>query len=512
MKKTVSVNIRGINFMIEEDAYELLQDYLDRLTQTLKNETGSREILEDVELRIAEICSEKLSESKTVIELADIEQILANLGDPKDYVDEEENENSDEKKVYSEENQKSDRRLFRDTDNATIAGVAAGIANFFNIDVVIVRAIFVVMFLFGGFGFPLYIILWIIVPKAKSTIDKLRMKGRPITVETVREEVENAADNITKESKRFAKNIDKDDSYKRSVSRGARVLASILGIGLVGIGLLMLIPFLIFIIGGFEFIPVQGDAGFLSFPEFGELILSSSGDYSMMWIGGMLLGFSSILFVLLLGSMLIFKLKNIFTKLSLLGLFLTAVTGLILCSVVGMNAGKDFTHGNKIKEALGDVSTKEISILPTFQKTEGDYEYSEVDGLRWLEVNENDITQYGIYFEYVKSDDSLFHINREISARAENRKKSKTRCENVKHNVSLNGDSIYVATHYKYPKGDKIRDQHVTIIVEIPEGGSVRFKDHIITLGSYNDEGILIEPMYEEEGYLRPSGKYRHDD
>lgn len=75
MKKTVSVNIKGINFVIEEDAYVLLQDYLDRLTIALQHEDGSKEIIEDVELRIAEICTSKLNDSKTVIEMADIEDI-----------------------------------------------------------------------------------------------------------------------------------------------------------------------------------------------------------------------------------------------------------------------------------------------------------------------------------------------------------------------------------------------------------------------------------------------------
>ena len=499
--------------MIEEDAYELLQDYLDRLTQTLKNETGSREILEDVELRIAEICSGKLSESKTVIELADIEEILATLGDPKDYVDEEESENQGEEKTnYSEANQKNDRRLFRDTDNATIAGVCAGIANFFNIDVVIVRAIFVVMFLFGGFGFPLYIIMWIIVPKAKSTIDKLRMKGRPITVETVREEVENAADNISKNSKKFAKNINKDDQYQKSVRRGVRVIASIIGIGMVVVGLLMLIPFLIFIIGGFEFIPVNGDTGFLSFPEFGELILSSSGDYTMMWIGGLMMGFSAILFLLLLGSMLIFKLKNVWTKLSLLGLFLTGLTGFVLCAVVGLNAGKDVIHSQKTETEIGVVTTQELTILPTFEHVDGTTDLVKDDGPRWLEVNDKEIKQYGIYFEYTRSADSSFHIKQKISARGKSRKQSLTRCENINHDMSIQGDSLFVGTHYSYPRKDKIRDQHVKVIIEIPEGGHVKLKDHTISLGTYDTNGVLIEPAYDEEGYLKASGKYRHWD
>ena len=72
MKKTVSVNIKGMNFLIEEDAYELLQSYMDRLTHSLRNEKGSKEIIEDIEFRVAELCSHHLNEKKQVIEKEDI--------------------------------------------------------------------------------------------------------------------------------------------------------------------------------------------------------------------------------------------------------------------------------------------------------------------------------------------------------------------------------------------------------------------------------------------------------
>ena len=130
MKKTVSVNIKGINFLIEEDAYELLQDYLDRLTQTLNNVEGSKEIVEDVELRIAELCSSKLNDSKTVIELNDIDSIIAALGNPEDYLEEDEEQSTKSTNNHTS-SKSSEKRLFRDTENATIAGVCMGIANFF---------------------------------------------------------------------------------------------------------------------------------------------------------------------------------------------------------------------------------------------------------------------------------------------------------------------------------------------------------------------------------------------
>jgi len=303
MKKTVSVNIKGMNFLIEEDAYELLQDYMDRLKHGLRNEQGSKEITEDIELRIAELCSAKLNEKKQVIEIEDIESILATLGDPKQYID----EDSDSSEGYSKASKdfttpkSKEKRLFRDIDNASIAGICAGIANFFNIDVVIIRAIFVVMFFFGGFGFPLYIILWIIVPKANSTIDKLRMRGIPITVDTVREEVESAAQRLTKGSKNFADKFRNDDTNHQRFSSVGRIITVLFGGWLIAVGLFFLVMFLIFGIGGMQFIPVQSDNGFLSFAEFGELVLKDDSDFTWSWFGGLLTGFSVILFILVLG-------------------------------------------------------------------------------------------------------------------------------------------------------------------------------------------------------------------
>ena len=274
MKKTVSVNIKGMNFQIEEDAYELLQDYIDRLTTALGKEEGSQEIIEDIELRIAEICTTKLNDTKTVIELSDIEAILSTLGDPNDYVEHEESEadNSRNSSRNGSSKDKSERRLFRDPEASMLGGVCAGFANYFNIDVVLIRVIFVALF-FIGFAVPLYIILWIVVPKAESTIDRLRMKGKAINVETVKEEVENAAERIRSETRSVADRFRNDKQYKKRLHRGKSIFRTIVGIGFIGIGFVLLMSFIIFFIEGFEFLPVKGDGGFMSITEYGELVL-----------------------------------------------------------------------------------------------------------------------------------------------------------------------------------------------------------------------------------------------
>ena len=513
MKKTVSVNIKGTNFLIEEDAYELLQDYLDRLTQALKNDEGNVEIIEDVELRIAEICSSVLSESKTVIELKDIQDILSALGDPVDFVDGD-GEPAPESTVNNESKSSGtdkDRRLFRDGEAATIGGVCAGIANYFGIDVVIIRAIFVVFFFFAGFGVPLYIILWIIIPKASNTIDKLRMKGRPITVESVKKEINDASENIRTGSKSFADKMRDDSSYKNRISRGKRIITTILGLGFIAFGILNLIVFLIFIIGGFEFLPINGENGWMSMTDLGEIVLSNTSDVRLAWIGGLLISVSTILFMFLSGSLLLFRIKNKWAKFAIAGLIISGITGIIICSVVGMRTGKDFTFGGTSTKIIGTSSKQELVIVPQLSRyrSSKDQEYHDHDSpLMNIEVGKKNIKSYGIDIQYEPSPDTLFHIIRNLTARSQSPEKAFDKAENIKHNIRLQNDSLYVDVYYTYPKTDKLRDQDVELIIQIPQNYSVHYKDRVIRLGADDEDQSAEHPYYKKQGRIRGDGSY----
>lgn len=521
MKKTISVNIKGIHFILEEDAYELLQDYLGNLELTLGGKQGSNEIIEDIELRIAELCNAKINDQKSVIELNDIELILATLGDPKDYVDDEDEEetSSQDKQTYSQKAASSgEKRLFRDEENSVIAGVCAGIANYFNIDVVLVRSIFVVIFLFGGFGIPLYIVLWIVVPKAKNTIDRLRMKGQPITVENVKSEVENAAEKIKGESSRLIRKM-RQKNMRHNVSRGARILGSIVGIGLIAFGLFHLIAFLVIILSGLQFIPIQSDQGFISFVELGDLVLSNSSDYSLAWTGGLLALFSIILFFILLGSLLLFRIRNLWSKVSLAVLFIAGTTGVIICLVVGSRTARDFVSEGEIEKTIGSIATSELVILPQLKSSseEGNYQIKSEGRNGLMLIENNKIHLHGIRFEFVPSRDSLFHIKQSFSAHSHAHKSAIAKCKNMNHGVHLSNDSLWVDTYYTFPKEDKLRDQEVRIIVEVPAHGHVVAKDRIIHLNDEeedDDEDEHTRKKYHlhESGYLFGDGDYDHWD
>ncbi|XOV67400.1 MAG: PspC domain-containing protein [Fluviicola sp.] len=516
MKKTISVNIKGTNFLVEEDAYEMLQDYIDRLTAALGNEEGSQEIIEDIELRIAEICTSKLNDSKTVVELADIEEILKTLGDPSDYVEHDASESGQSESYTSNStnasNGRGERRLFRDPESAMLGGVCSGFASYFGIDIVIIRVLFILL-LFTGIAIPMYIVLWIIVPKAESTIDRLRMKGRPINVETVKEEVDQAAERVRTGSKNLADRVRNDAHYNKRINRGKRILATIVGAGFLFFGFIFLISFIIFFVQGFEFLPVKGDGGFMSITEYGELSLNSPGDVKWMWIGGLMATISGLLFMFSMGVLLIFRLFNKWTKLALGGLFVIGVTGGIICAVIGIKAGRDWAAESQYSEEVYAFEAEELTIIPTSGSfnSNAKTKVQNTRNIGWFGVEGNSLSKYGVDMEYAKSKDSLFHITKVYSACGYSSKKAKKRSENITYRIDVQGDSLFMDTKYLFPKEDKLRGQEVGLLIEIPEGKSVLIDNRIIRLGDDHINNVSGQ-IHREHGRVRSSGRYEHGD
>ena len=165
MKKTININLASFVFYIDEDAYETLQKYLNNIRTYLGNTEGREEIIGDIESRIAELFSEK---QKQVITLVEVNEIIEVMGQPEDYMTEEEFEET----TFQQPN----KRLFRDPDNTVLGGVCSGVGHYFKIDAVWIRLIFLAM-LWSGLSILFYFVLWAIIPKAETTAQKLEMKG-----------------------------------------------------------------------------------------------------------------------------------------------------------------------------------------------------------------------------------------------------------------------------------------------------------------------------------------------
>lgn len=504
MKKTVSINLVGMNFLIEEDAYELLQSYISRLEKSLHNQQGSKDIIEDIELRIAELCSARLNDRKQVIDANDIEEILSTLGNPEDYIEDEDQESASNFEATSK-----DRRLFRDEQNGMIGGVCSGLANYFNMDVVIIRAIFVLILFFGGFGIPLYIVLWIIVPRANSTIDRLRMKGRPITVESVKDEVEAAAQRVAKGSRKMATKFQSEDAYQKRFASIGKFFRVAFGLGFLTVGLTLLITLLVFVVGGLEFIPAQTEDGFLSLADFGSLILQTDGDYFQIWTGGLLVSGSVILFLFLIAFTLLFNIRNKWTKLSLLGLVLIGIVGFVLCLQIGIRTSKEMAIENRIPYEIGSYDGDILKVKVASENEQLEHlNLNTSNDFGILTLKDNAIYHYGVSIKYQESHDSLFHITKVYSARAINKEKAHEKASRILYESRLEGNQLILASDYHFPKKDKIRNQEVEIIIEIPKHGSVEIDNHTIKL----DQIIEHEDIDYQEGYIDDDGKYRHWD
>ncbi|MDR0738471.1 MAG: PspC domain-containing protein [Prevotellaceae bacterium] len=179
MKKVITANIGGYCFTIEEDAYARLSRYLESFKATIADKREADEVMEDIEQRIAEIFKEQVTGMQQVVDTILVGKVIAVLGMP------EGNAPYTEKEMPEPAAFKKTRRLFRDPDNIVFGGVCSGLAAYFGIDKVLVRLLFFAAFFLGSFGFWVYIILWIVTPKANTVAEKLEMHGEPVTVENI---------------------------------------------------------------------------------------------------------------------------------------------------------------------------------------------------------------------------------------------------------------------------------------------------------------------------------------
>ena len=213
MNKTININLGGYFFHIDETAYKKLKRYLDAIAKSLSDDPeGKNEIIADIEARICELLSEKITETRQVVNELDIHHIIKIMGEPEDYSDND--ESFQETKSKSNNGKSNSKKLFRDRENRFISGVSAGIAHYLDLDVVWIRIAFILLTIFSGMGLIAYIVLWIVTPEAKTTAEKLQMEGERVTIDniekkireefsSIKETIEDGANNVKKKSSRW---------------------------------------------------------------------------------------------------------------------------------------------------------------------------------------------------------------------------------------------------------------------------------------------------------------------
>ncbi len=492
-----------MHILVEEDAYDLLSIYLSRVETILEKTAGKKEIIEDIELRIAELCQQKSTPKKEVIDLEDMRSILNTLGNPDEFIETEEATFSSSS--TSESKSTAEKRLFRDPEHGMIAGVCSGIAAYFGIDVVVVRALFALVFLTVGFGLPLYIILWVIVPKANSSIDKLRMHGKPITLDNVKEEVEQASERLKSTASTWRDRIKRTQNDSNLFVRIARFFLKVIGYVIMSLGILLFIALVIFFFNHDNLGSIEFNGHQLTLTELNSLVFEDTKDTSWAFLGITLTLICLMFFLLISGSSLVFNVKSKLIKYTSWITFSIGLIGIIICIAIGTKTANAFKEEVEIERpahtCYGDtlsITTRSLGIYSVKN------EKMSLDEDQSLTVNGPNTTIHGIEITYQQSPDSLFRVFHQLIAKGNSTKEAVQRIKRIRYSSSLNGNELILPTYFTFPKRDHLRDQKVDIIVKIPKGKIIKLDGKLIVFetSSFQDGAII------GGGSFDPAGNY----
>jgi phage shock protein PspC (stress-responsive transcriptional regulator) len=248
MKKTLTVNLGGTVFHIDEDAYRLLEKYLSNLRIHFSKEEGVEEVMSDFEQRISEILNERIRLGYEVITIEHVETVIKRMGKIEDIFGEESaRSESATEEPYTQQTTKErvDRRFFRNPDDYMLGGVCGGIAAYMGWDSTLVRLLlFLLMFLYGV-TIPVYLILWLIVPMAKTATERLQMRGKSITVENIGKTVTDGFEKVSSHVKDYVDSGKPRSALQKIADVVVDVIGALLKVAAILIGIVLLPVFLV---------------------------------------------------------------------------------------------------------------------------------------------------------------------------------------------------------------------------------------------------------------------------
>ena len=472
MNKTVTINLGGIVFHIDEDAYQKLSRYFDAIKRSLNNSSGQDEIIKDIEMRISELLSEKLVSDKHVIGLKEIDEVIAVMGQPEDYIIEDDSKNESAYKAY-----KKSKKLYRDKDKGMIGGVAAGLSHYLGIDVVWIRVLLLLFFFGFGTGILAYIILWIATAEAITTTEKLEMTGEPVTISSIEKKVREEFDSV---SEKF-KNVDYD-KYGNQIKTGAErfgntlseIITTIFKVFAKFLGVILIISGFTILFFLFVGIFTLGTGFFIEFPWQEFVNAGNFTDYPI-WAFGLLMFFAvgvPFFFMTLLGFRLLSpNMKSIgsIAKYTLLALWIIAIA--ILISIGIQQASEVAYEGKTVqKETLNLTPTDTLEIKFRYNE----YYTKDIDdndNFRFVQDAGNNQLIYSnnISFEILKTDEKLAFIQIERTARGKSFQEAKKRAEKIQFGYKLEGNQLILDNYLLSSVAEKFRDQEVIIYIYLPE-------------------------------------------
>lgn len=505
MNKTVNINLGGMFFHIDEDAYQKLTRYFDAIKRSLSKSSGQEEIIKDIEMRVSELLTEKQKTEKHVVTLREVDEVITVMGQPEDYIIEEDSTNSSNYNNYTAPS--STRKLYRDKDNGMVGGVLAGLGHYFGIDKVWLRIFLLILVLAWGTGVLAYIILWIVMPEAITTSEKLEMTGEPVTISNIEKKVREEFENV---SGKF-KNADYD-KYGNQIKTGAeklgnsfsdfimtlfKVFAKFLGVILImgGLTVLVLLFIGVFTLGT----SVSMDFPWQSFVEAGNFT-----DYPV-WSFGLLMFLAvgiPFFFMTLLGFKLLApNMKSVgnIVKYTLLALWLIALS--IAISIGIKQATAYAVNGRTVlKETISFQPTD--TLLVKF--THNDYFAKDVDDRHEFMITKDSLNNDIIYSNDVsirieKSDEKYAYIQIEKEAKGKSLSEAKKRSEAIKYSYKVAGNQLIFDNYLITDVKNKFRDQEIEITLFLPVGTLLKVDDSVAHYDRTDGDFFLWHPESEKD-------------
>ncbi|MQP52594.1 MULTISPECIES: PspC domain-containing protein [unclassified Flavobacterium] len=478
MNKTISINLGGFFFHIDEDAYQKLSCYFDAVKRSLSPD-GRDEIMKDIESRIAELFQERLKNEKQVVGLLEIEEVISIMGQPEDYKIDDDKTSYQSNSTSSTNYYYPSKRLYRDKDNGMIGGVMAGLGHYLGVDALWLRILMVILFFGFGTGLFVYIVLWILVPEAITTTQKLEMKGQPITISNIEKKVKEGFDDITS---KFS-NIDHEKIANTAKSGATKIGSTIEEV------IMTIFKVIAKIIGSFivffsaiALIAIVVTSIILMFsstmPENYILnhINTPIGLETPLWAQGILflLGFGIPLFFLfILGlKLMVNNLRSIgnYAKYSLLAIWIIAV-GIIIS--LGINEASQLAFEGKSvqKEVIAIALTDTLKIKFKNNDFYSKNKYRNHDFKITQDEGDNEIIySNNVSIEIKKTDAAAPYLLIEKLAKGKSTIQAKKRAEKIKYNFKIEGNTLILDNYLLTALENKFRGQEVEIYLYLPKG------------------------------------------
>lgn len=482
MNKTVIINVGGIVFHVEENAYNTLLVYLEELKGHFNATDGGHEIIADIENRMAEMFTEILKKSgKEVITDIDVEEVTRAIGSPSDF-----DQEFDDEEV---ETKNTNRRLFRNKDGQVLGGVCGGLAAYFNTEVIWIRLAFVLGTLIFGSAVYLYIILWAIIPSAKTRVEKLQMKGEKINLENLKksaaEDFDHIKTNVNKGMKKGSSYFGQFGDFIANILQllfdFIRRILGLLGPIIGGFFLFFSLCALIgLMIGSGVFLSYFYSAESFIYPF--DLFGDVNGPVAISTAITLIV--IPLICILILGVQLLFGLK-IFTRYVFLGMLVIWMVSVISAIRLGTTFGLDFKEEGEIRmvdEIQAPLKSYYVSVGNDFQGVRNFSLKNHKSTINFTDYNDG-VTRTRLRVS--KSSDDKMYVVKNFSASGKTMEIALERADQIEYKYEIVDNKITFDFLFDVPEGTPLRNQDVVINLQVPEGTELIFDNNIREMYSY---------------------------